>query len=139
VRGISFDLHRGEVLGIVGESGSGKSATLLAMLGLLPGSARVGGSVRLDGLELIGAPHNTLAGVRGNRVSMIFQDPLSAFTPVYRIGDQLAEALRTHQDMSAARPASEPSSCWIWSAFPSRRCASTRSRMSSPAACGSAR
>jgi len=63
VRGISFDLHRGEVLGIVGESGSGKSATLLAMLGLLPGSARVGGSVRLDGLELIGAPHNTLAGV----------------------------------------------------------------------------
>ncbi|WP_329454487.1 ABC transporter ATP-binding protein [Streptomyces sp. NBC_01497] len=100
VRGVGFDLSRGEVLGIVGESGSGKSATALAVLGLLPRSARVGGSVLLDGTELLGAPERTLDSLRGNRIAMVFQDPLSAFTPVYRIGDQITEAIRAHQDVS---------------------------------------
>ncbi|WP_328536793.1 ABC transporter ATP-binding protein [Streptomyces sp. NBC_00344] len=103
VRGVSFSLRRGEVLGLVGESGSGKSATALAVLGLLPENAAVRGSVKLDGTELVGASDKALSEVRGNRISMVFQDPLSAFTPVYRIGDQIAEAVRAHQDVSRER------------------------------------
>ncbi|RKT17796.1 peptide/nickel transport system ATP-binding protein [Streptomyces sp. 1114.5] len=105
VRGVDLTLHRGETLGIVGESGSGKSVTALSVLGLLPGTARVGGSVQLDGQELIGLPGKELAAIRGRRIAMVFQDPLSAFTPVYRIGDQIAEAVRIHQrvDKAAAR------------------------------------
>lgn len=103
VRGVSFSLARGEVLGLVGESGSGKSATALAVLGLLPAAAAVRGSVRLDGTELVGASDAALTAVRGQRIGMVFQDPLSAFTPVYRIGDQIAEAVRAHQDLSRDR------------------------------------
>ncbi|WP_329463149.1 ABC transporter ATP-binding protein [Streptomyces sp. NBC_01431] len=103
VRGVSFSLARGEVLGLVGESGSGKSATALAMLGLLPSNATVRGSVRLGSTELVGAFDRQLSTVRGNRIGMVFQDPLSAFTPVYRIGDQIAEAVRAHQDVSRER------------------------------------
>ncbi|MEV4116562.1 ABC transporter ATP-binding protein [Nonomuraea sp. NPDC049695] len=100
VDSVSWDLRRGEVLGIVGESGSGKSVTALAAMGLLPATATVEGSVRLGGTELIGADVRTLMRVRGARVAMVFQDPLSAFTPVYRIGVQIAEALRAHTDLS---------------------------------------
>ncbi|MER5732192.1 ABC transporter ATP-binding protein [Streptomyces sp. NPDC002138] len=103
VRGVSFSLARGEVLGLVGESGSGKSATALAMLGLLPANAAVRGSVRLGPTELVGASDTALTAVRGQRIGMVFQDPLSAFTPVYRIGDQIAEAVRAHQDVSRDR------------------------------------
>ncbi|WP_035874186.1 ABC transporter ATP-binding protein, partial [Kitasatospora cheerisanensis] len=102
VRGVDLDLRRGETLGLVGESGSGKSVTALAVLGLLPGSARIGGSVRLDGRELVGLPAKQLADIRGRRIAMVFQDPLSAFTPVYRIGDQIAEAVTVHQAVGRA-------------------------------------
>ncbi|MFD8477978.1 dipeptide ABC transporter ATP-binding protein [Kitasatospora sp. NPDC059673] len=102
VRGVDLDLRRGETLGLVGESGSGKSVTALAVLGLLPGTARIGGSVRLDGRELVGLPARQLAEIRGRRIAMVFQDPLSAFTPVYRIGDQIAEAVRVHQAVGRA-------------------------------------
>jgi peptide/nickel transport system ATP-binding protein len=105
VRGVGLTLRRGEVLGLVGESGSGKSATALAVLGLLPGNAAVRGSVRLDGTELLGLPERELTRIRGRRVAMVFQDPLSAFTPVYRIGEQIAEAVRAHQDVSRERAA----------------------------------
>ncbi|MEV7393322.1 ABC transporter ATP-binding protein [Streptomyces sp. NPDC091215] len=105
VRGVDLTLRRGEVLGLVGESGSGKSATALAVLGLLPGNAAAHGSVRLEGTELLGLPERELTRIRGRRVSMVFQDPLSAFTPVYRIGDQIAEAVRAHQDVSREQAA----------------------------------
>ncbi|MQS12363.1 ABC transporter ATP-binding protein [Streptomyces kaniharaensis] len=102
VRGVDLTLRRGETLGIVGESGSGKSVTALSVLGLLPGTASIRGSVRLDGRELVGLPGRELAAIRGRRVAMVFQDPLSAFTPVYRIGDQIAEAIRIHQPVDRA-------------------------------------
>ncbi len=99
VRGVSYRLGRGEVLGIVGESGSGKSVTSLAVMGLLPGSARVSGSVRFRGTELLGASDRELSRVRGRRISMIFQDPMTALNPVYPVGQQIAEAIRVHHDV----------------------------------------
>jgi peptide/nickel transport system ATP-binding protein len=100
VRGVSFAVEPGEVLGVVGESGSGKSVTSAAVMGLLPPTARVTGSVRLHGRELVGASERELNGLRGKTVSMVFQDPLSALTPVYRVGDQIAEAVRVHQKVT---------------------------------------
>nr|WP_308287072.1 ABC transporter ATP-binding protein [Actinomadura parmotrematis] len=96
VRGASFAVERGEVLGVVGESGSGKSALALAVLGLLPAGARVRGSVRLRGRELLGLPDAALSRVRGKDLAMVFQDPLSALTPVHQVGDQIAETIRVH-------------------------------------------
>ncbi|MFC4532036.1 dipeptide ABC transporter ATP-binding protein [Sphaerisporangium dianthi] len=105
VRGVGYDVGAGEVLGIVGESGAGKSAAALAVMGLLPRHAKVSGSVRLHGRELLGASEKSLAAFRGRAISMVFQDPLSAMTPVYRVGDQIAEAVRVHQRMSRPRAA----------------------------------
>ncbi|MFI6599918.1 dipeptide ABC transporter ATP-binding protein [Nonomuraea sp. NPDC050536] len=105
VRGVSYQLSRGEVLGIVGESGSGKSVTSLAVMGLLPRSAVVSGSAKLHGQELLGMPEDEIIRLRGKTVSMIFQDPLSAFTPVYTIGDQIAEAVRIHQKIGRDKAA----------------------------------
>jgi oligopeptide/dipeptide ABC transporter ATP-binding protein len=100
VRGVSYTLRPREVLGIVGESGSGKSVTSLAVMGLLPKSARVGGSVRFRNDELLGLSETALAKFRGEHVAMIFQDPMSSLNPVYTVGWQIAEALRAHHEMS---------------------------------------
>ncbi len=100
VRGLSYRVMPGEVLGIVGESGSGKSVSSLAVMGLLPRRARVSGSVRFRGDELLGLADKELSRIRGNRISMIFQDPLSALTPVYTVGDQIAEAVQIHRQVS---------------------------------------
>jgi peptide/nickel transport system ATP-binding protein len=100
LHGVDLALRKGEALGLVGESGSGKSVTWLAALGLLPKSARVAGSVRLDGREILGAPTATLDQVRGGRVAMIFQDPASALNPVLSIRRQLSESLALHRDLS---------------------------------------
>ncbi|WP_037935150.1 ABC transporter ATP-binding protein [Streptosporangium roseum] len=105
VRGVSYQLSQGEVLGIVGESGSGKSVTSLAVMGLLPPGAEVSGSVKLHGRELLDMPEDELIGLRGKTIGMIFQDPLSAFTPVYTIGDQIAEAVRIHQKIGKDKAA----------------------------------
>ena len=97
VRGLDLRVDAGEVLAIVGESGSGKSATAMALIGLLPPYAEVSGSVRLHGDELIGLGDQQMSRIRGNKIGTVFQDPMSALTPVYTVGDQTAEALRTHQ------------------------------------------
>ena len=96
VRDVNFDLWGGRTLGIVGESGSGKSVTALSLIGLLDDNAHVTGSVKLNGEELIGKSDEEMSKIRGARISMIFQDPLSALTPMFSIGDQLAEALLIH-------------------------------------------
>jgi peptide/nickel transport system ATP-binding protein len=96
VRGVSYSVRRGEVLGIVGESGSGKSVSSLAAMGLLPDHARVSGSIRLHGEELLGLGDRAMSAKRGATIAMVFQDPLSGLTPVYTVGDQIAEAVRVH-------------------------------------------
>jgi peptide/nickel transport system ATP-binding protein len=100
VRGVDLDVNDGEALGVVGESGSGKSVTMLGILGLLPRSAIVTGSARLRGEELLGMAPQALQAVRGARIGMIFQDPLTALNPVLRVGEQIVEALRIHRDLS---------------------------------------
>ena len=103
VRGVNLSVARGEVLALVGESGSGKSVTSTAVMGLLDESAEVTGSVRLHGTELLGRPDGYMSRIRGSQVAMVFQDPLSALTPVYTVGAQIVEALRIHQpEMSEA-------------------------------------
>jgi peptide/nickel transport system ATP-binding protein len=96
VRGVDLDVAAGEVLGIVGESGSGKSVTMLAVLGLLPRTAKVTGSVKFRGAELVGIKKKEIQRIRGAKISMIFQDPLTALNPVIRVGDQIVEAIRAH-------------------------------------------
>jgi oligopeptide/dipeptide ABC transporter ATP-binding protein len=100
VRGVSYQLRRGEALGIVGESGSGKSVTSLAVLGLLPRTARIKWSVRFRGEELLGKTETQYSHIRGKNIAMIFQDPLTSLNPVYSIGFQIAEAVLAHNDVS---------------------------------------
>src|SRR6476659_9528823 len=102
VRGVDLDVAPGEAVGVVGESGSGKSVSFLATLGLLPSKALITGSAKVAGVELVGATRSTLDSVRGKKVAMIFQDPLSALNPVHRIGDQIVEMIRSHQEVSDA-------------------------------------
>ena len=96
VRGVNLTVHSGEVLGIVGESGSGKSVTSMSIMGLLDQSANVQGSVKLHGVDVLGTSDSYMSKIRGKTVAMVFQDPLSALTPVYTIGDQIIEALQAH-------------------------------------------
>ncbi|TDE09146.1 ABC transporter ATP-binding protein [Jiangella asiatica] len=99
VRGVSYSLNAGEVLGIVGESGSGKSVSSMAVLGLLPKSARIRGSIRFRGDDVLGMSQPAQRSLRGRRIAMIFQDPMTAMNPVHTIGDQLAEAVLSHELM----------------------------------------
>ncbi|QIP10675.1 ABC transporter ATP-binding protein [Bradyrhizobium symbiodeficiens] len=107
VRGVSFALKRGETLGLVGESGCGKSVTALSLMGLLPDSAVVTGSIKLDGDELAGLADADYCKLRGNRISMIFQEPMTALNPMHTIGHQVAEPLRRHKNYSAAQARKE--------------------------------
>jgi peptide/nickel transport system ATP-binding protein len=103
VRGLSYEIAPREVVAMVGESGSGKSAAAMAVIGLLPEYASVSGSAVMDGRELLGMPDADLSKIRGRRIGTVFQDPMSALTPVYTVGDQIAEAIRVHnRDVSKA-------------------------------------
>jgi peptide/nickel transport system ATP-binding protein len=106
VRGVSFDLAAGQRLGIIGESGSGKTVTALAVMGLLPPNGHLAGSVRLRGEQLLGLPEQRFARLRGDVVSMVFQEPMTALDPTMRVGRQVAEVLRLHVGAEAG-PARE--------------------------------
>ena len=99
LRDVDLRLEPGRITGLVGESGSGKSMTALAIMGLLPRGARAGGQVLLDGRNLLTLPEDQLCAIRGNRIGMIFQEPMTALNPLMNIGDQVAEVLRIHQNM----------------------------------------
>lgn len=105
VRGVSFSVHAKKVVAIVGESGSGKSMTVRAVMGLPPPLASLAGSVRLNGEELVGASERRLRRLRGWKIGMIFQDPMTALNPVIRVGDLIAEAVRLHNPRMSARQA----------------------------------
>jgi len=96
VRGVSYEVRRGETFGIVGESGSGKSVSTMALMGLLPKTARITGSARYLDSELIGVPDREVRKFRGKEISIIFQDPMTSLNPVYTIGHQLSEIVRAH-------------------------------------------
>ncbi|OWJ68510.1 ABC transporter ATP-binding protein [Inquilinus limosus] len=103
VDGVSLSIGRGEVLALVGESGCGKSLTALSVLRLLPAAARIaGGTVAMDDTDLLALDEATLRDLRGNRVSVIFQEPVASLNPLVRVGDQVAESLRLHRGASAA-------------------------------------
>jgi peptide/nickel transport system ATP-binding protein len=103
VRGVDFTLHEREVLGIVGESGSGKSVSAMAIMGLLPKNARIAGEVYYRGDDILTMRPREQRDLRGRKISMVFQDPMTAFNPVYTIGDQLAEAVLAHELMPRKR------------------------------------
>ncbi len=102
VRGVGFSLARGETLGLIGESGCGKSLTALALMGLLPEGATVRGSVRFAGRELVGLPERELCAIRGDRIGMVFQEPMTSLNPLHTVGRQVAEPLRLHRGLDAA-------------------------------------
>jgi len=105
IRGVDLTVQSGETLGLVGESGCGKSVTMLAVMGLLPPSVLIRGSIRYRGMELAGRPQKELGKLRGASIGMIFQDPMTALNPVLTIGAQIAEAIRIHDATVSARAA----------------------------------
>jgi len=105
VRDVSLRVEQGEVLGLVGESGSGKSVTSLAILGLLDQAARVEGSIRWQGRELVGLPERELRVIRGREIAMVFQEPMTALNPAMTVGRQIAEAILAHRPRLGGREA----------------------------------
>jgi peptide/nickel transport system ATP-binding protein len=101
LRGVSFEIERGDTVGLIGESGCGKSITALALMGLLPDGAQVSGSIRFDGRELTTLDERALCTLRGNRMGMVFQEPMTALNPLHTVGHQVAEPLRLHHGLSA--------------------------------------
>ena len=107
LRGVSFALEAGETLGLIGESGCGKSLTALALMGLLPDGAQVAGSVRFDSVELTTQDEAAWCRLRGNRIAMVFQEPISALNPLHPVGRQIAEPLRVHKGLSESAARAE--------------------------------
>ncbi|MFM7532164.1 MAG: ABC transporter ATP-binding protein [Rubrivivax sp.] len=103
LRGVTLSMQRGETLGLIGESGCGKSITALALMGLLPEGAQVSGSIRLDGRELTTLEERQWCELRGARLGMVFQEPMTALNPLHTVGHQIAESLRLHRRVDAAQ------------------------------------
>jgi peptide/nickel transport system ATP-binding protein len=103
VSDVSLSVSEGEIFGLVGESGCGKTTLAMALMGLLPVTAHVAGSVRFQGLELLGLPPDELRKLRGDRISMIFQDPMTSLDPTFPVGEQVAETITAHRDVDDAR------------------------------------
>ena len=105
VDGVSFTLHRGETMGLVGESGSGKSATVLSLMRLIPSPPGriVGGEVLLEGQDLLGLSEKNMVRVRGKKIAMILQDPMTSLNPVFSVGSQVGETIRIHQRLQGTR------------------------------------
>ena len=139
VDGVSFSVEPGKLMGLVGESGSGKTASVLSMMRLLPESARVvGGAVLFEGRDLLKLSEPEMRAVRGAKIAMIFQEPMTSLNPVFTIGSQIGEAVRLHQHTVAARNARAHDR----GAAPgrnrrSRAARRTTIRISSPAGCAS--
>ncbi len=107
LRGVSFSMARGDTVGLIGESGCGKSITALALMGLLPEGAVVSGSMRFQGRELVGLDEAALCELRGNRIGMVFQEPMTALNPLHTVGRQIGESLRLHKGLSGAAARAE--------------------------------
>ena len=137
---VRFAIAPGEVLGVVGESGAGKSLTGAAIIGLLEPPLRIaGGQIRLAGRRIDNLPYEAMRRIRGKEIGAIFQDPLTSLNPLYTIGQQLVETIRTHLDLRpGGGAAARAGACCARSASPAPSSASTTIRTSSPAACASA-
>jgi ABC-type microcin C transport system duplicated ATPase subunit YejF len=103
VSDVSLSVARGEIFGLVGESGCGKTTLAMALMGLLPATANVSGSVRFQGMELVGLAAEEFRRLRGDRISMVFQDPMTSLDPTFPIGEQVAETITAHRDVGKAR------------------------------------
>ena len=140
VSGVSFDIERGETMALVGESGSGKSVTALSILQLLPYpvASHPSGTIDVDGTDVIGASPRKLRQIRGNRISMIFQEPMTSLNPLHTIGRQVAEVLTLHRGLPKhGKRSSARRSCWSWWRSARPRGASRRSPTSSRVASAS--
>ena len=138
VKNLSFELAAGETLGIVGESGSGKSQSVLSLLGLVAANGRATGSGVFEGRDLLKLRERELRAVRGRKISMIFQDPMTSLNPYLTIADQMVQVVRAHERVARTPRARAASRCSKRSRSPKPRRASTGIRTSSRAACGSA-
>ena len=141
VDGVSYSIGPGETRAVVGESGSGKSVTSLAVMDLLPGGRRSvkGGAIRFKGENLLEKTPEETRNLRGDRIAMIFQEPMSSLNPVFTVGWQITEAIERHLKLPHAKSTSARSSSWSSSVSRSRRSATRTTRTSSRAACGSGR
>ena len=124
LNGVSFSMNQGDVLGIVGESGSGKSVTAYSIMGLTAYPGRlVGGTVWFNGHQIDKMTEKEFRKIRGNEVSIIFQDPMTSLNPVYTIGNQIVEVILLHTKRPSRKPGPALRSCWSWSASTSRTAA----------------
>ena len=136
VNGVSLHVDEQETLGIVGESGCGKSMTALSIMRLLPTGGHItSGHVHFDGTDLVGQPESAMRRIRGNAIGMVFQDPLTSLNPTGRIGDQVAEAVLLHRNVSRAQAGREPPRCSAWSACRVRWSGWIPTRTSCPGGC----
>ena len=136
IRKCSLDLYDGETLAIVGESGSGKSVFTKTFVGMLDVNGKItGGSIMYEGRDMTKFTEKDWLGVRGKKIAMVMQDPMTSLNPLKKIGKQIQESIEHHQGLKAQRPRRPPSRCWPRSASPTRSAATSSIRTSSPAVC----